>query len=314
MKEEQKDEYFYKIVRSIEEQNKKSFRRSILLSLLVVGLTLTMVYLAYSNLRTQQNEINKKVEKIESLTLENEKKEEAIIEVADAINYINESVSADELPDEARNRLSETKSKITEITEEIFNKYEVGDSLFVWSKSGLSMRAEPGIGGERIGSNNYGEFVKVLSKEEGEYTDTLLRNNKYIQDDLTIDGNWIKVQRGKMGYMFDGYLSKLPVLDPGQEQSFESYYRQFKNHRLFSDRCEMEYEKPGDRGEVLKISNISIPEAYLLARSIVPVEEKIGSSGTSFVKSFNKWAFGHPDFELTLEKKKRFVFISHKSL
>ena len=82
--------------------------------------------------------------------------------------------------------------------------YQVGDNLNVNARSGLNVRNVPGVQGSQIGFLEYGQKVKVISKEFINQRDTF--------DNL--DGGWIEIEMGEVkGYVFDGYLTKLPILD-----------------------------------------------------------------------------------------------------
>jgi hypothetical protein len=55
---------------------------------------------------------------------------------------------------------------------------------------------------EKIGQVKYGEFVIIQDVFDFAYKDTI--NNRA--------GNWVKINyKGNIGFVFDGYLSKLPV-------------------------------------------------------------------------------------------------------
>ncbi len=81
--------------------------------------------------------------------------------------------------------------------------YQVENELNVNARSGLNMKNTPGVEGSKIGFLEYGEKVKVISKEFTSQRDTF--------DNL--DGGWVEIEKGKIsGYVFDGYLTKLPVV------------------------------------------------------------------------------------------------------
>lgn len=79
--------------------------------------------------------------------------------------------------------------------------------LFVFAKSGLKLRTAPNLESETIKIAQYGHAVKPLFVEK---SDTIEQ----------INGNWLEVDyRGEVGFMFDGYLSRLPRSNLGE------YYR-----------------------------------------------------------------------------------------
>jgi len=81
--------------------------------------------------------------------------------------------------------------------------YEIGDELNVNARSGLNVRNAPGVEGTKVGFLEYGQKVKVISTEFIKQRDTF--------DNL--DGGWVEVEKGKIrGFVFDGFLAKLPVV------------------------------------------------------------------------------------------------------
>lgn len=78
--------------------------------------------------------------------------------------------------------------------------FEEGDQLFVVARSGLSLRIEPGSNQDLITIIPYGEIVQVLEPDS-----TLMEENiNWVR------GHWVPVHyNGKIGYVFDGYLSPL---------------------------------------------------------------------------------------------------------
>lgn len=78
-----------------------------------------------------------------------------------------------------------------------------GTSLTVMAPSGLSIRNAPGKHARVLEVIEYGEKVSVL--DNSEYT--------IISERIDwVDGNWILVEyQGTEGYIFDGYLSALPM-------------------------------------------------------------------------------------------------------
>ena len=118
--------------------------------------------------------------------------------------------------------------------------YQPGDSLYVWAKSGLKMRVEPNLKGDKVLTIPYGTKLKIDSYEEElpEIKIRVVESQKI--DGLTyksfyLKGHWCRVNYlGTIGYVFDGYLSKLPPFDLSPylsenevkhkvTESFESY-------------------------------------------------------------------------------------------
>nr|WP_321234088.1 hypothetical protein [uncultured Psychroserpens sp.] len=298
---EKKDDYFYKVVQDVEAQEKKSFRRSVLISTLLVALTLIIVFLAFKNSLSKQNEIEKKSDAIIVLQNENKKQSNTISETVDAIEYLKEEIDTNSISNEAKELINKTRDNLIHTNEALFTKYNINDNLYIWSKKGLVLRSRPN--GERIGSSDFADSVKVLSLGSVKHIDTIIRKDKYIKNYFTIEGKWIKVQTQSTGYMFDGYLSKLPTY-PDQNYTLNQYYEFIKTNPNF----EVSYKRLNRQKEILKISNISIAEACLLCNTIYPLEDTKNKK-IRYSKAFNKWEFIQPNFVLIIQKQKGFVNI-----
>lgn len=92
--------------------------------------------------------------------------------------------------------------------------YQANDSLYVWAVSGLSMRATPNLKGERIMTIPYGEKIRVDQERELGLTIKMIPSDKKLNyDGFDLKGNWRKVYfKDTLGYVFDGYLSRLPTI------------------------------------------------------------------------------------------------------
>lgn len=78
-----------------------------------------------------------------------------------------------------------------------------GTQLYVVANSGLTLRMAPNLNSESLGVIEYGSSVEVLNQP-----DSILRVEKLNW----VEGKWIYVEvDGVTGYMFDGYLSDLPM-------------------------------------------------------------------------------------------------------
>lgn len=101
------------------------------------------------------------------------------------------------------------------------NQYMVGDTLYVWALSGLVLRKAGKPDAEKILAVPYGSAVVaqemqlsnpfehwVLLQERQLHT-----NQITVWPEVRLYGGWLKVQFGKQeGYVFDGYLSRLPAM------------------------------------------------------------------------------------------------------
>lgn len=106
--------------------------------------------------------------------------------------------------------------------------YGIGDTLFVWAQSGLTLRVTPSQQAEKLALLPYGTAVIV---QEDSYSDRQemsvteikpLKSGDKNFPGYTIKGHWVKVSvHGKEGFVFDGYLSTLPPVRPvGGKQKF----------------------------------------------------------------------------------------------
>lgn len=84
-----------------------------------------------------------------------------------------------------------------------------GDRLFVVAQSGINVRSYPSTNHAILFGVGYGETVEVIESDTGS-----------LDQIDEVWGNWVKVSYGnQVGYVFDGYLSKLP---PVQNQDYTS--------------------------------------------------------------------------------------------
>ena len=78
-----------------------------------------------------------------------------------------------------------------------------GTQLYVVANSGLTLRMEPHKNSESLGIVDYGSVVEVLTQPDS------VENYERLN---WVDGKWLFVEYdGVTGYMFDGYLSDLPM-------------------------------------------------------------------------------------------------------
>jgi len=78
-----------------------------------------------------------------------------------------------------------------------------GSQLYVMANSGLTLRMEPSLNSESLGVAEFGSSVSVLNQPDS------IQNIEKLN---WVEGKWIYVEYdGVTGYMFDGYLSDLPM-------------------------------------------------------------------------------------------------------
>ncbi len=160
------------------------------------------------------------------------------------------------------------------------DRYKTGDDLFVFAKSGLTLRKTPDKEGEKVSTLPFGSKVNL--------TDDDLESDPYSTKEpcgLEMTGHWVKVKSGqKEGYLFDGYLLSFDpdaIYDPltywtavskvkstsdkGPEPDVEYYeYKKtvWENGVTFTDQGYV-----GGNSSVLTLPKalVSFQEAYLLA-------------------------------------------------
>lgn len=99
-------------------------------------------------------------------------------------------------------------------------KYASGDQLFVYAKSGLTLRDTPDPNGAKIATVANHTAVTVEDSEPFKHAHTVTE-----PCGLKIGGHWVKVKvDGKQGYLFDGYLLKFrPLVDEDLDTYWNSY-------------------------------------------------------------------------------------------
>ncbi len=128
-------------------------------------------------------------------------------------------------------------------------KYASGDSNFVWASS-LNIRESPSPGAKIVGKVAYGSVVVIVDDEIGQVSDRYAAvqeiittdTNHYVLEERRVDENttistpkyhiikevkpaffihgfWVKVNfDGTVGYVFDGYLSKIKTKSIGNDK------------------------------------------------------------------------------------------------
>jgi len=110
--------------------------------------------------------------------------------------------------------------------------YKTGDQLFVWAKSGLNMREGPSTDFSKIKKLNYGEKVEVVDKNpKTKSLDLTILKKSKKHNQFILMGHWIKVKIGNTeGYVFDGYLSRLPVMKMKETKDNKPYFEDFHEY------------------------------------------------------------------------------------
>ena len=94
--------------------------------------------------------------------------------------------------------------------------YIENDTLNVLAINGLNIRLAKSGQSEKIGNIKYGESVVIKNTFKFAHKDTIERRA----------GNWVEINyKDKTGFIFDGYLSKLPVPKLNDFEESEPYFR-----------------------------------------------------------------------------------------
>jgi hypothetical protein len=114
--------------------------------------------------------------------------------------------------------------------------FKNGEQVNVWAVDGLALRQEVGKSGKLITTIPYGQRVTVLSSDEVKLPANI-KMHKW-EGSITLKGRWIKVlYKGKQGFVFDGYLSKMPPFFKGKHTAFETEEEYFKrNYGVLSEK------------------------------------------------------------------------------
>lgn len=169
------------------------------------------------------------------------------------------------------------------------SNYNAGDTLYVWAPKGIMLREEKSDYSNKILAIKYGE--KVIVQESREIFDIpvssileidLDKNNRIDEIDFCLTGLWVKIRYGNsIGYVFDGFLSKLTPINISE--SFVEYadrnFVKLKVFKYFKEGHQMQYHVIYDNGIMINMeSNInnsngglntyllplSVEEAYLI--------------------------------------------------
>ncbi len=106
-------------------------------------------------------------------------------------------------------------------------QYQIGDTLQVWSKTGLNLRTQPSINGSILMTLNPGEKVTVIGKTSISYSSNLFSHS---EKEFLIKGNWMLVSTSSFeGYVFDAYLL------PAKFEIANSFYEFINENTLNTD-------------------------------------------------------------------------------
>lgn len=157
--------------------------------------------------------------------------------------------------------------------------YKKGDTLHVWAMNGLNLRTKPNVKSATIAFLPFDEIVVVV--------DSALRNVPYSSIDagpFKINGFWVKVISGtKIGYVFDGYLSKFKA-NKGYDEAYlkkvfgvnSSKMKTAVNWKFILEgkTCTVKTSSKPGPGLVIELPYMSFEEAYLLALNLIGFDQR----------------------------------------
>lgn len=232
--------------------------------------------------------------------------------------------------------------------------FQPGDTLYVWAASGLVLRKTPSLDGARLKSIPYGTQLLALNYSGDKRTEVeavpgfAAKGVKYPA--VRLRGDFARVAfGGDTGYVFNGYLSKLPSLlrfpaaqpdRPPVSESFEAWGKRNFGVIARIERGKMEYGTPYSLKTVFGngiitdtwtekdaegrtiLPDISMEEAFLIFNYMEQYEweiRHIPQEETEDPWSFNRasdqeWGFSEGGSEykiLYLQEEKLAVITSH---
>lgn len=134
---------------------------------------------------------------------------------------------------------------------------KTGECLFNLYPGGLNLRKEPSKESKLLATLEYGEKIEVIEPTQ----------QKFETDNLR--GYWVKIRyKKKEGYLFDGYLTSLPVPDAKHiKGEGEVNFKEYNDKNLSGKGKVSISEKKGSMRQVLWIPEVKkLEEGFLIAR------------------------------------------------
>lgn len=221
--------------------------------------------------------------------------------------------------------------------------YQPKNNLIVWAISGLNMRIAPDLNSEKITTIPYGERVRIIEKDKNaSILEVVLQSEIDSGGDeipaIKIKGGWSKVlYRDKVGYVFDGFISKLPALKISvdtlknnvkrpivKERFYEWATRNFGKFKTISDEAIIynkgltttRDESPGGVEITDLIPNVSLDEMLLFYNVLLRVEylnqDDDKDNDIWIIKEANRIHFKcrNSPYDITLEQKGTTVIVN----
>jgi hypothetical protein len=151
---------------------------------------------------------------------------------------------------------SETQTVMEAVVESTEINLSETEAYYVLAASGLRMRTGPSLKSEKMDVVEYGEKIQVIMDDD---IQPIVVNG--------VKGRMLKViYKNKTGYMFEGYLSSIPV--PEKEQTYAAYARQLKR-KGYDANFEEHWSKENPIGyETLTLPTKNLQEAFLIIQRL----------------------------------------------
>jgi len=212
-------------------------------------------------------------------------------------------------------------------------KHAFGDSLFVWASS-LNMRESPSPDAKVVGKVAYGSAVVIVDDEIGKVAYNYKAVDAWTSDygekfaPFYLDGFWVKVNfDGTVGYVFDGYLSKVKTKSIGSDkfgllESWAKHDLKLSSEKLMDEKTESawtEYSRKPDLIRIrighdaktsfrqVKFKNVSFEEGCMLG---IQLFDGIYLMESGINKMFFKSADDNGDCDIRITKKGLWVIIT----
>lgn len=111
--------------------------------------------------------------------------------------------------------------------------YQPGDTLYIWAVSGLTLRKEASLKAAKLATIPYGTLMVAQNYGGGDKVEVEavpgFTNSQGKFPPVTLKGSFAQVIfQGDTGYVFDGYLSKLPALKyTAHKQEKKPFFEEF---------------------------------------------------------------------------------------
>ena len=271
------DNYLDSAILKFEKRQKKSFWKVSILSAVIVLLIGVLLYMIISTIDEKNSTIIDKNSTIESkdrdinsqksIATELEKTNNDKAELLNKLKIIDE-IDENQLPESLKNEFQEAKIALSNALTD--RNVEMGDTLYVWAESGLSLRNRPNTKRTSIiGSVNYGDPVVVSAFNGlGNHIDKLTINDNF---DILLTGTWREIAYDTI--IFDAYLSRLPFFK--SNNSIKDYIN--KINRKFNGRIALQIIDVSNKETTLKTSGLDFNEVLLLIKHLYKFDENLSA-------------------------------------